>query len=79
MTLILPPIFERTRARDERLHRYAVSAAGRASRKRAHRKAALSQVLETEAARNRARANAEQRERFLAYRAANPPPRTSGA
>lgn len=75
MTLILPPIFERTRERDERVHRYAVSAAGRASKKRAYQKRRLSEVLESEATRERIRANAEQRERFLAYRAANPPPR----
>lgn len=79
MTLILPPIFERTHKRDERAHRYAVSPKGHASKKRARQKRSLPDAIEAHEARERVRAQAEQRERFLAYRAANPPPRSVSA
>lgn len=71
--MILPPIFENTRKRDERTSAYAASPAGRDSKKRAWRKRGLQSIRDAEATRERIRALAEQRERFLAYRLANPP------
>ena len=76
MSLILPPIFARTEERDKARARYAASPAGRESKKLSHRRR-YSHIVQTVEARERARAQAEQRERFLAYRAANPPPARS--
>ena len=76
--MILPPVFERSRERDEQTRRRSLTPARRAYAT-AYRKQHFPAFLEGRETLERLRAQAEQRERFHAYRAANPPPRANGA
>lgn len=74
--MTLPPIFERVQESNKRFTAYRKSAEGREASKR-WRVGHFSHIISSVGERLRLRELAEQRERFHAYRAANPPRHTN--